>query len=146
MKRRRHHNHRLVKIHRNYTVEEIAKLFDIHKNTVRRWVKEGLATIDEKCPILILGHALVAFLQTRRAKNKQPCKPGELYCVRCRAPRMPAGNMADYAPVTEKFGNLTAICPECDSLMNRRISVAKIGEFHGKVEISFPEALKRIDG
>jgi len=54
--------------------------------------------------------------------------------------------MADYVPVTEKFGNLTAICPECDSLMNRRISVAKIGEFHGKVEISFPEALKRIDG
>lgn len=145
-KRRRHHNHRLVKIHRNYTVEEIANLFGIHKNTVRRWVKEGLATIDEKRPMLILGHSLAAFLQTRRVKNKKTCKPGELYCVRCRAPRLPAGNMADYAPVTEKFGNLTAICPECDSLMNRRISVARIGEFHGKMDISFPEALKRIDG
>ena len=56
---KRHSNHRLVKIHRNYTVEEIAKLFGIHKNTVRNWVKDGLATIDDKRPMLILGHELV---------------------------------------------------------------------------------------
>ena len=94
--KKRHPNHRLVKIHRSYTVEEIARLFGIHKNTVRHWVKEGLATIDDKRPMLILGHVLAAFLQARRVKNKQTCKPGELYCVRCRAPRSPAGNMADY--------------------------------------------------
>ena len=40
--RKRHPNPRLVKIHRNYTVEEIATLFGIHKNTVRDWVKAGL--------------------------------------------------------------------------------------------------------
>jgi hypothetical protein len=141
---KRHPNHRLVKIHRSYTVEEIAKLFGIHKNTVRRWVKEGLPTIDDKRPMLILGHVLVAFLRVRRAKNKQTCKPGELYCVRCRAPKLPAGDMAEYSPVTEKFGNLIAICPDCDALMNRRVSLARIGEFHGKVDISFPEALQHL--
>ncbi len=36
---KRHPNYRQVKIHRNYTVEEIARLFGIHKNTVRGWVK-----------------------------------------------------------------------------------------------------------
>jgi excisionase family DNA binding protein len=138
-------NHRLVKIHRNYTVEEIAKLFGIHKNTVRRWVKEGLATIDDKRrPMLILGHDLTAFLKARRAKNKRPCKPGELYCVRCRTPKPPAGAMAEYSPITEKFGNLVAICPDCDSIMNRRVSLARIGEFHGKVDISFSEALRHL--
>ena len=142
--KKHHPNHRLVKIHRSYTVEEIAGLFDIHKNTVRHWVKEGLATIDDKRPILILGQVLIRFLQARRSKNKQKCKPGELYCVRCRARRLPAGSMADYKPITEKFGNLVAICPECNSLMNRRVSMARIGEFQGKVVISFPEALKRI--
>ena len=96
--KRRHPNHRLVKIHRSYTVEEIAKLFGIHKNTVRHWVKEGLATVDDKRPMLILGHVLIAFLQARRVKNKQTCKPGELYCVRCRAPKSPAGDMAEYSP------------------------------------------------
>jgi hypothetical protein len=142
--RKRHPNHRLVKIHRNYTVEEIAKLFGIHKNTVRGWVKVGLTTVDDKRPMLILGHGLVAFLQARRAKNKQTCKPGELYCVRCRAPKLPAGDMAEYSPITEKFGNLTAICPDCDAIMNQRVSLARIGEVCGKMDITFPQAMRHI--
>jgi len=141
---KRHQNHRLVKIHRSYTIEETANLFRIHKNTVHRWVKDGLATIDDKRPMLILGNVLVEFLQARRKKNKQTCKPGELYCVRCRAPKSPAGNMVEYSPITEKFGNLIAICPDCNSLMNRNVSLAKIEEFLGKVDISFPEAVKRL--
>ncbi len=128
--KKRHPNHQLVKIHSNYTVEEIARLFGIHKSTVRHWVKdEGLVTIDDKRPMLIIGNVLKAFLQARRVKNKQTCKPGQLYCVCCRAPKSPAGNMADYSPITEKFGNLSAICPDCNSIMNRNISMARIGEF-----------------
>lgn len=142
--KKRHPNHRLVKIHRSYTVEEIARLFDIHKNTVRHWVKEGLAAIDDKRPMLILGHVLAAFLQARRVKNKQKCKLGELYCVRCHAPKSPAGGMAEYSPITGKFGRLAAICPDCESIMNRNVSMARIGEFRGKMEISFPEAPRRI--
>jgi len=144
MMKKRRPNYRRVKIHRNYTIEEIARLFGIHKNTVRHWIKEGLETINYKRPMLILGPVLKEFLHGRRLKNKQTCKPGELYCVRCRAPRLPAGNMADYTPVTEKFGNLVAICPDCNSLMNRRVSKARIGEFNGKVDISFSEALRRL--
>ena len=142
--RKRHQNHRLVKIHRSYTVEESANLFGIHKNTVRGWVKDGLATSDDKRPLLILGHDLVAFLQARRVKNKQTCKPGELYCVRCRAPKLPAADMAEYSPVTEKFGNLMAICPDCNSIMNRRVSIAKLGQVRGKMDITFPQATRRI--
>ena len=141
---KRHPNYRLVKIHRSYAVEEIAKLFGIHKNTVRCWVKDGLATIDDKRPMLILGHVLVAFLQVRRAKNKQTCKPGELYCVRCRVPKSPAGDMAEYSPITEKFGNLVAICPDCDAIMNRHVSLAKIEQICGKMDISFPEKVRQL--
>jgi len=137
--RKRHPNYRLVKIHRSYTVEEIAKLFSIHKNTVRHWVKEGLSTTDDKRPMLVLGHVLVAFLQARRAKKRRICKPGELYCVRCRSPKSPAGDMAEYFPVTQKYGNLIAICPDCDAIMNRLVSLAKIDEFRGKMDISFSE-------
>ena len=107
-------NHRRVKIHRSYKVEEIALLLGVHKNTVRAWVKVGLPTCDRKRPTLILGHDLAAFLQDRRARRKQPCQPGEIYCVRCRSPKTPAGNLVDYEPVTDKIGNLTAICPDCE--------------------------------
>ena len=66
---KRHPNHRHVKIHRSYTVEEIAKMLGKHKNTVRIWVKDGLPTIDDKRPMLILGHDLVEFIKKRRTKN-----------------------------------------------------------------------------
>jgi len=142
--RKRHHNHRLVKINRSYTVEEIAKLFNTHKNTVRRWVKEGLTTTDDKHPMLILGHVLASFLQARRTKNKQICKPGEIYCVRCRAPKPPAGNMAEYSSINDKLANLKAICPDCHSIMNRRVSLAKIDQICGEMDISFPDAVQRL--
>jgi hypothetical protein len=141
---KRYPNPRLVKIHRNYTVEEVARLLGKHKNTVRNWVKDGLATIDDKRPMLILGPDLVAFLQARRSKNKQSCKPGQLYCVRCRVPKFPEGNMADYEPVTEKIGNMIAICPDCDSIMNRWVSMARIAEVCGNIDITFPEEQRHI--
>ena len=118
----RHPNHRLVKTHRTYTVEEIASLFHVHRNTAREWVKRGLPTCDDRWPMLILGPELAAFLQARRLKNRQTCSPGELYCVRCRAPRTPAGNMAEYQPRTETLGTLIGICSQCDCLMYRAVT------------------------
>lgn len=108
----RRYNYRLVKIHRTYRVDEIARLFGLHRNTVRDWIKRGgLKTIDDRRPVLILGSELIAFLQARRIKNKRPCAPGEIYCVRCRLPRVPAGMAAEYRAMTGSVGNLAAICP-----------------------------------
>lgn len=142
--RKRYPNHRLVKIHRSYTAEEISELLTVHKNTVRRWVKSGLAAVDAKRPMLFLGIDLASFLKTHRTKNKRPCKPGEIYCVRCRVPRLPAEGMVEYEPVTEKFGNLIAICPDCGAIMNRRVSLARICQISGGMDISFPQAMEHL--
>jgi hypothetical protein len=75
-------NPRLVKIHRSYEVADIAKLFGIHRNTVRTWIKQGLPVCDNRRPQLITGSALRDFLQAKRTKHKSPCQPGELYCLR----------------------------------------------------------------
>lgn len=142
---KRHPNPRLAKIHRNYTVEEVASLLGVHRNTVREWVKRGLPTNDGRRPMLILGVDLIEFLNARRAKNKRTCKPGEMYCVRCREPRAPAGDMADYQADTATLGNLIAICPVCDSMMYRRVSLARLGEVRGKLDITLPQAPPHID-
>ncbi len=138
--RKRRPNYRLVKIHRSYTVEEVARLFGTHKNTVRAWVKAGLSTCDNKRPLLILGSELAAYLKVRRMKNKQPCQPGEIYCMRCRAPKRPAGEMAEYQPITQTLGNLIGICPDCESMIYRRVSRAKLEQGWGKTNVAFSEA------
>jgi hypothetical protein len=136
----RHPNYRLVKIHRNYMVEEIARLLSVHKNTVRGWIKQGLPTIDRQRPTLVLGSALSRFLQDRRHRVQKRCAPGEIYCVKCRTPVRPAGGMADYIPATSTSGSLMGICPACETLIYRRVSQATLDESRGSLEITIPHA------
>ncbi len=142
--RKRRPSYRLVKINYSYTVEEVARLFGTHRNTVRAWVNGGLPTCDRKRPMLILGRELAAYLKARRTKNKRPCQPGEFYCVRCRAPKRPAGEMADYIPITASQGNLIGICPECGGMIYRRASLAKLPEIERILSITFTEAKRRV--
>ena len=92
---RRRPNPRLAKIHYSYSVDELARLYGVHKNTVRNWCKVGLKPIDDQRPILIRGQDARRFLTERRARTKQACGPGRIYCLPCRAPKVPAEKMAD---------------------------------------------------
>jgi excisionase family DNA binding protein len=141
---KRHPNPLLVKINRSYTVEEAAHRLGVHKNTVREWIKRGLPVINDKRPMLILGRDLFEYLQARRVKNKRPCKLNQMYCLRCRVPKTPADNMVDYEPKTETLGNLYGICPDCGAGMNRRTSMAKLEQIRGKMDITFPQGLRRL--
>lgn len=142
---KRHPNYRLAKIHRTYTVEEATNLFGVHRNTVRQWIKRGLPTVDDRRPVLILGRDLAALLYARLMKSKRPCQPGEIYCVRCRASKTPAGDMADYQPVTEAVGNLVGICPTCETMMYRRVTLAKLDQIRAGLDITIQQAPPRID-
>jgi Homeodomain-like domain len=137
-------NPRLVKVHRNYSVEEIARLFGLHKNTVRHWLKQGLVGIDDRRPMLILGRELSLFLHERRQKAKQVCGPGRIYCIACRAPKPPAGKMAECIPAGPRAGNLRGICPDCDRLIYRRVNLAKIDAVRGDLEVTFTRPQPRI--
>lgn len=143
---RRSLNPRLVKINRTYSVDEIARRFGVHKQTVRNWIKAGLPTLDRERPILIHGRDLGTFLQTRRTKAKRPCPPGTIYCMRCRAPRTPAGGMADFQPVTATSGNLIGLCGDCEALMYRRVRRDRLDSVKGNLEVTLTQAAGRIAG
>jgi hypothetical protein len=113
-------NPRLAKLHLCYSVEEMARLFKAHPNTVRQWLKKGLQPIDRRKPLLVQGRTLRAFLEARRAAAKTPCPPGTLYCLRCREPRRPAMGMADFITREHGPGNLRALCESCGTAMHRR--------------------------
>ncbi len=139
-------NPNLVKIHRSYSVDEIARLLNVHKNTVRAWFKAGLKPIDGQRPTLVHGAELRAFLCKRRDEAKCKCPPGHFYCLRCRAPKAPAGGMADYIVVTATSGNLMGICPTCDGIIRRRIALAKIDAMSVYLDIAVRQDELRIRG
>lgn len=113
-------DYRRVKKHHSYTIEDAARLLGVHKNTVRNWLKDGLASVDQSRPILIQGEVLKVYLQDRQRKAKTPCPHGTLYCLKCRAPRRPAMGMVELVPLTGGAGNLTALCEVCETVMCRR--------------------------
>jgi hypothetical protein len=138
-------NPRLAKKHRNYSVGDIAALFKVHKNTVRAWCAAGLTPInDHRKPLLFLGAALTAFLEARRAKNKRPLRPGQIYCVACRDAKEPALGMVDYVPLTPALGNLRGICPACERFIHRRVSRANLKAMAGQLEVTVTDAPPRI--
>src|SRR5262249_2657004 len=130
--------------HRNYLVEEIARLFGLHKNTVRNWLKQGLPPIDDRRPMLILGRELSRFLHERRQRAKQSCGPGRIFCIACRAPKVPAGKSADSTPAGRLAGSLCGICPDCGRLIYRRINLAKLDAVRGDPEIAFTQPRPRL--
>lgn len=133
---KRRYNPRLAKIHRNYTVEEVADLYAIHKNTVRTWIKNGLLTCDGKRPTLILGRHLREFLDQQRKKNKKPCPPGTIYCVSCKTPQKPVGDMVDYLPTSDTRGRLIGICPSCNRIINQITSFSKLEQIRAHLDVT----------
>ena len=137
-------NHRLVKIHRSYTVGDAARSLAVHKNTVRRWIKAGLPTVGGRGKTLILGLQLRVFLEKRRKDAKRPCPPGHMYCLKCQAPRPPAAAMTEYIPITPTSGNLKALCPVCTGIMYRRIKETDQAQFCAERAVAARQAPLRL--
>ena len=133
-----------VKINRVYTIEEAARCCGVHRCTVRRWLKNGLASCDGHRPPLIRGDVLRKFLQARRAAAKRPCGLGQMYCVRCREVKIPALRMADYKPRTDTWGDLVGLCPDCGCLIHRRINIAKLPSECAALQVALPKDHSRI--
>lgn len=139
-------NPKKVKIHFSYTVEEIARILAVRKNTVRAWLKAGLRAIDDRRPALVQGKVLRAFLESKRTVNRRACQPGTLYCVKCRAPQRPALGMIDFVPRTSSSGNLRALCEACGTLMHRAANWTLMSALMPNLEVRMVGADPRLKG
>lgn len=139
-------NPNLVKIHRAYTVCELAKRLGVHKNTVRHWESHGLHPIDRTRPYLFDGLAVRSFLVRRNASRRRPCAPGTLYCLRCRQPREPALGMVEFVEQRSGVGNLRALCGTCETVMHRRARRSSIATVMPGLAVQIAEASPRLGG
>jgi hypothetical protein len=118
-----------VKANKPYEVDELAVAACVSIATVRNWLKDGMEKVDENRPTMIMGFQALHYLKSRKANSKRPLKVGEFYCLRCKAPKMPFGAMADYMPTSAKGGRLMALCEACEGRCNRNISASDLPAF-----------------
>lgn len=126
---KRTYDTRLVRRDYCYFVSEIADLFHLHPNAVRRWIRARLRTLDDRRPVLVHGGDLIHFLDARQAQRKQKCTADELYCCRCRRPRRPLFNHVEVHLRSETRLNLSGVCATCGARINRAGSVDRIEEY-----------------
>ena len=137
-------NPRLIKLNRSYSVEEAARVLGKHPHTVRNWIMDGLPTVDDTRPVLIHGHELRAYLAGKRKAARRPCKPGTIYCFKCRLPRAPAFGIVEFTPRNSATGNLTALCETCSTIMNRSARLASLTAIMPKLEVQIRVAGARL--
>ena len=117
--KRKRYNTRLIKTTWPYTVQEIARLFNVHKNAPLRWLKEGLHADKIRNEYLIRGDELIRFLSDRHQKKKQKCGTNEFFCFKCRAPRRAYLDIADVVIISPSRFRLKGICTECGTPVNK---------------------------
>ena len=81
----RKYNPRLLTSRHSYTPDEIAKLFDINKKTIFRWLSDGLHPLEKNTrPALIMGYELRRFLLKKKQARKSILNDDEYYCLKCK--------------------------------------------------------------
>lgn len=136
---------RRIKRHRAYTVNETALATKSHRNTVRSWIRAGLAVVGGGRPTLLLGGDIVAFLKDRSDRRRRKCGPGEMYCLKCRDAVVPDGGIADLERRTEKVGRLVGLCPRCGRLIFRLVSLGRLSAAVGGLNVQVQAADRRIE-
>lgn len=129
-KRRRTYNVRRIKATWPYTVQEIAAPFNIHKNAVLRWIKEGLRADKITREYLIRGTELMRFLSDRQRKKTHPCAINEFFCFKCRAPRQTYLDIVDMVIQSPHRFRLKGLCAVCGIRMNKALGIGKLPKVH----------------
>lgn len=130
----KHINVRRVKKNRTYRIDEAADVTDVHPNTVRNWIKAGLPVVAGRRPLL-LGDDLITFHRHRRAAARKPSPCGTIFCLPCRKPQSPAGNMADFVIDEAGVGKLQGLCPGCGRIMSRIVNPARLEQVAGDLDV-----------
>lgn len=119
-------NPRKIKIHQTYQIDQAAQALGVSIPTIRDWIKKGLPVMRTHTPFLIIGADLREYIKTAQRKAKAPLGFNQFYCMSCRKPRTPMGDMLDYIQTSSKRGRLVGLCSVCEGTLNRFASRSEL--------------------
>jgi len=119
----------------SYSTSEIAELIRVHPRTVQQWYKQGLPKIDSKRPFWVLGSDLKAFLEAKKRSRKHKCRKDEIYCMKCRCPRIPVGRSVSIIVYNPRQASIKGVCDVCGNEIYRLISIKNISNLGGIFKI-----------
>ena len=115
-----------LRLHRSYTMRELAELLEVHIRTVQGWHKNGLMAIDD-CdrPLLFIGQSVIEFLKGRRSSGRCMLQSDQCYCLRCRKGVSPIASTVSLELTKKRVGRsdrliiIKGICPHCSGKVVR---------------------------
>ncbi len=111
------YNPQIIYGYQSYTINELAKVYEMDKKTCLRWIEEGLRIVPGgKKPILMLGSEIKAFIRQKNSKKKVKLKRDEFYCFKCKAPRR-----AKRGTIIKSQGSKKGVCGVCNGKMVKKI-------------------------
>lgn len=116
---RKNLNHRLLEKIRCYSVEEVAKIFDVNQATVLGWITKDLKTIDKQKPYMMFGSEIIGWVKKHKPSLKSKCDPRKSYCLKCRDKVIFDYQKAWIETGKKGFEFIQSRCPKCHSLINR---------------------------
>ena len=120
------------KSNRSYTYREAGRLLGAHVRTVQSWRElHGLPVMDGQTPHLILGRDLIALGKRLRTSRKAKTRSDQMYCLGCKAPRVPAFGEVEYVASEAPTVNLMGLCPECTCVMCKRVPKRSLDRLAG---------------
>lgn len=136
------YNLRLIKYRESYTLKQIAALLNVHFRTVQAWKQEGLKTINQEKPYLVMGFELKTFLNQKIISRKTKLQQNEFYCTKCRDAVKPTNNEV-WLEVSEKtIGKqgfkefvIKGLCEFCNSKLNRFSHEGKLEEVKNTFDV-----------
>lgn len=118
--------HKRVRYWYAYDIDDICTLFPdprLHPQTVRKWIKSGLKTIDAGKPALVYGHDLIAYLKKSNSSNKCKTAFDEMYCMGCQDAR-PVFRKKIAVEQKSQFLKVQGACRECKKTMFKSYSLS----------------------
>jgi len=112
---------KIIKAWYAYEIDEICDLYSkqkLHPQTIHKWTRAGLKTIDSGRPTLIFGNDLKVFLQKNNLANKHSLQFHEFFCVKCKEAKNPLKKQINLTQ-EKSFLRVKSICPDCKIVMNR---------------------------